>query len=99
MKNRKRATIIGESKTFSLLLRLCIFSFLLAVSACPVCLAVTSKVTRHSSSADLLKGQTEDVVIDSKGTLQLGRAAETLVKEFEGVGEKPGAEKTASQPW
>ncbi len=99
MKNGKQAIIIGQSKVFSLLLRLCVFSFLLAALAGPVCLAVTSKVTRHSSAADLLKGQTEDVVIDSKGTLQLGRAADILVEEFEDVGEKPDVKKTASQPW
>jgi hypothetical protein len=44
------------------------------------CLAVSSKVTRHASSADLLKGKTEDVVISSDGTIQLGRSAETLVE-------------------
>jgi len=82
-----------------LLPQLCIFNFLLAALAGPVCLAVTSKISRHSSAADLLKGQTKDVVIDSKGTLQLGRAAELLVEEFEGIGEKPDTKKTASQPW
>ena len=49
------------------------------------CWAVTSKITRHSSSAELLKGKTRDVVIGSRGTVQLGRAAETLADEFEGV--------------
>ena len=47
--------------------------------------AVSSKITRHTTSADLLKGQTEDVVIDSRGTIQLGRASEVLVEEFEDV--------------
>ncbi len=46
------------------------------------CLAVSSKVTRHTSSSDLLKGRIEEVVIDSRGTIQLGRAAEPLIKEF-----------------
>jgi len=45
-------------------------------------LAVTSKITRHSSAVDLLKGSTEDVVVGSKGTIQLGLAAEVLVEEF-----------------
>jgi hypothetical protein len=49
-----------------------------------VCLAVSSKVTRHTSSADLLKGRIEKVVIGSRGTIQLGRAAEPLIKEFKG---------------
>ena len=48
-------------------------------------LAVTSKITHHGSSVDLLKGETEDIVVGSQGTLQLGRAAETLVEEFEDV--------------
>jgi hypothetical protein len=48
-------------------------------------LAVTSKVTRHSSSADLLQGRTVDVVVGSQGTIQLGRSAEMLVEEFEDV--------------
>jgi len=47
--------------------------------------AVTSKIARHSGREDLQKGETKDVVIDSRGTLQLGRAAEVLVKEFKDV--------------
>jgi len=47
------------------------------------CLAVSSKITRHASSADLLKGKAEKLVIGSRGTIQLGRAAETPVEEFE----------------
>jgi len=46
------------------------------------CLAVSSKVTRHTSSSDLVKGRTEKVVIGSRGTIQLSRAAESLIKEF-----------------
>jgi hypothetical protein len=46
-------------------------------------LAVTSKITRQGSSVDLLKGQTEDVIIGSRGTIELGRAADVLVGEFE----------------
>ena len=49
------------------------------------CPAVTSNVTRHSTNVDLLKGKTVDVVVGSKGILQLGRAAETLVEDFEDV--------------
>ncbi len=47
--------------------------------------AVSSKITRHATASDLLKGRTQNVVIDSRGTLQLGRAAEVLVKTFEDV--------------
>ncbi len=68
------------------MLWLCVFSFsLLACLSDSACLAVSSKITRHSSSVDLLKGQTEDIVVGSKGTLQLGRAWEMPVEEFEDV--------------
>ncbi len=62
-----------------------VFVFLSCVVVSSLCLAVSSKVTRHSSGADLLKGETEDVVVGSRGTLQLGRAAEVLVEEFKEV--------------
>jgi hypothetical protein len=48
------------------------------------CSAVSSKITRHTSSSDLLKGKVEGIVVGSRGTIQLGRAAEMLVEEFEG---------------
>jgi len=51
------------------------------------CPAVNSKITRHSSGAELLKGEVEDVVVSSKGTIQLGRSAEVLVSEFEDINE------------
>ena len=37
--------------------------------------AVTSKITRHRSAADLLKGETENTIIDSEGTIKLAREA------------------------
>ena len=49
------------------------------------CSAVTSKITRQNTSAEFEKGETNDVVISSRGTIQLGRRAETLVKQFEDV--------------
>ncbi len=58
--------------------------FVVGLAAGPA-MGVTSKITRHGSSADFLKGEIEDVVIGSKGTLQLGRAWETPVEEFEDV--------------
>lgn len=45
-------------------------------------LAVNSKITRHSSSSDLLKGITDNVVIDSRGTIKLGRATQEVIKDF-----------------
>jgi outer membrane protein assembly factor BamB len=47
--------------------------------------AVTSKVTRQASSKDLLAGKTDGVIVTSRGTLQLGRAAKVLASEFDGV--------------
>jgi len=58
--------------------------FLVCLSA-SFCSAVTSRVTRHNSSQEFQKGETNDVVIGSRGTIQLGRRAEVLVKQFEDV--------------
>jgi hypothetical protein len=59
---------------------------LLCIALSSACPAVTSKVTRHKSSSDLLKGRIEGIVIGSRGTIQLGRAAEALVQKFEDLG-------------
>jgi len=65
------------------------FIVLLCVVLSSACLAVSSKITRHTSSSDLLKGQAEGLVISSRGTIQLGRSAETPVEEeeFEDLGD------------
>ena len=55
--------------------------FILTTSA----LAVTSQVHRHSSEEDLSKGKVEQLVINSRGTVQLGRSAEVLVDDFDSV--------------
>ncbi|UCF14090.1 MAG: PQQ-like beta-propeller repeat protein, partial [Phycisphaerales bacterium] len=61
---------------------------ILAISIClalgSLCQAVSSKVVRHSSSSDLLKGKVKNAVISSRGTIQLGRAAEAMSADFEG---------------
>jgi len=86
MVNGKRKNIVKKRlKLLNLPLWFCVFSFLLLFLFGPYCWAVTSKITRHSSVVDLSKGKTEDIVVGSKGTLQLGRAAELLVEEFEDV--------------
>jgi len=59
-----------------------IFVALFCIVAGSVCSAVNSKVTRHRSSSDLLKGKAERVIIGSRGTLQLGRSAKSAIKEF-----------------
>lgn len=59
-------------------------TLLLVLLACPTW-AVTSKITRQSSSTELLQGKAEDVVISSRGTIQLGRAAKVLATEFDDV--------------
>ncbi len=46
------------------------------------CLAVSSKITRHGTSADFLKGKVENTVIGSLGTISLGRSAEALLGQF-----------------
>lgn len=73
-KSHRSVAIFGTS---TLLL---VFFVCLCVSQ--VCLAVNSKITRHATGPDLLKGQADDVVISSRGTIQLGRAAETVVEDF-----------------
>ncbi|MFH1369796.1 MAG: hypothetical protein ABII09_00685 [Planctomycetota bacterium] len=64
----------------------CVFVLFFSAFA-QVCVseAVTSKVTRHSSSRDFTKGEPNDVVIGSRGTIELGRRTEVLVKQFEDV--------------
>ncbi len=63
-----------------------VFCFLLLLCLTgSAALAVTSKVTRHSTADDFLKGQVCDIVVGSRGTLQLGRAAEPLIEEFADV--------------
>ena len=66
--------------------RMCCVTLMLTavLLACPAW-AVTSKITRQSRSKDLLQGKTEDVVISSRGTIQLGRAAKVLATEFDDV--------------
>jgi len=60
-----------------------IFVVLLCLVFSTISPAVTSKVTRHNSSSEMLKGKIEKVVIGSRGTIQLGRAARSLVEEFD----------------
>ena len=62
-----------------------IAAFLLVVLSASVGQAVTSKVTRQSSSKDLLAGESDGVVVTSRGTIQLGRAAKVLSSEFDKV--------------
>jgi len=86
MKTKNRKTEIRNLKPLSFTLWFCVFSFsLLAYLSDSACWAVSSKITRHASSSDLLKGRTENVVIGSRGTIQLGRAADVLLPEFEDV--------------
>jgi hypothetical protein len=50
-----------------------------------VCFGVNSKLTRYSSSRAFLKGEVTNVVISSRGNMQLGRDAQVLVEQFEDV--------------
>ncbi len=47
--------------------------------------AVTSKVTRHSTQAEFSEGETENIIIDSRGTIRLGRAWQVLADQLEDV--------------
>jgi len=62
---------------------LCFVGLLVVLN--PVSLAVTSKLTRHSTQADFLKGETENVIIDSRGTIRLARAWSQLAADFKKV--------------
>ncbi|MHC4912520.1 MAG: hypothetical protein ACYTE5_05890 [Planctomycetota bacterium] len=74
MKNEKLKTITENLEPLSLMWWFFVFSFSFSIYLVPAaCLAVTTNVTRHSSSVDLMKGDTEDVVVDSRGNLQLGQ--------------------------
>jgi len=100
MRIEKRKTITENSGLFSFTLWFCVFSLSLLVHlSSPYCWAVTSDVTRHSSSADLLKGRTKDIVVDSQGTLQLSRATEVVIEKFEDLCQTTNAKKSVSQPW
>ena len=100
MRIEKQKTVTDNSELFSFTLWFCVFSFsLLGYLSGPYCWAVTSKVTRHSSSADLLKGRTKDVVVGSEGTLQIGRAAEVIIENFEDLCRTTNAKKSVSEPW
>lgn len=43
-----------------------------------ICLAVNSEMTHHRSSADFLKGETENATIESTGTISLARKTDRL---------------------
>jgi len=56
--------------------------FVTGLLFCSSAWAVTSKITRQSSGKDLLAGKSDNVVVSSRGTIQLGRAAKVLTTEF-----------------
>ena len=49
------------------------------------CLGVTSKITRHSTANEFLKGKAEGVIVGSRGTLQLARSYVKLAEGLEDV--------------
>jgi hypothetical protein len=56
--------------------------FIAALTVSASAFAVSSKVVRQSTASDFQKGKTENVVIDSQGTIQLGPASTTLVSDI-----------------
>lgn len=77
-------TCLTTVKIQNLLLALSAASLVCLVFS-SVCLAVNSKITRQATGTDFLKGKAEDVVISSRGTIQLGRAAQPMVEDFNDV--------------
>ncbi|MDD5458193.1 MAG: hypothetical protein PHF37_02220 [Phycisphaerae bacterium] len=45
--------------------------------------AINSKIVKHSNADELSNGTTENTIIDSRGTIRLGRAATVLVEDFD----------------
>ena len=58
---------------------LSIMLILMIASAAP---AVTSKIVRHKNSGDMAAGKTDNVIISSRPSIQLGREAEELAGDF-----------------
>jgi len=87
VKNKMQKAMTRNGRCYRVVLfYVLVFSFAIFTAAFD-CFAVNSKITRHNSGAELLKGKVEDVVVSSKGTIQLGRSAEVLVAEFEDINE------------
>ncbi len=57
-------------------------SAILVLCLAALCPAVTSKIVRHESSAQMSAGEVENVVIGSRGSIELGRSVEVLVDDF-----------------
>jgi sugar lactone lactonase YvrE len=58
-----------------------VFALVCAVIVSPA-YGVTSKVIRHTGAADLSKGKTDNVVVSSEGTLQIGPSSELLAQKL-----------------
>jgi hypothetical protein len=84
----------GETRLrYSLTLPLCVLAWLILMGLCAeICLAVSTKIFRHDSFTQFQKGKTKDVVISSKGTIQLGLSNETIVDKFD-------TDVSGLQPW
>jgi len=72
------------------------FVYLVGLSS-SVCPAVTSDVVRCSTGREFLAGEVKDVIVSSRGTIELGRAAEVLVEKFESG--EPNAAEEVTEPW
>jgi len=76
-------------------------TFVLLLSGIPdsTCVAVTSMVVRQSTGEQLQKGEAEEVIVSSKGTVELGRAAEVLVEKFEVGQDDDEVDTSVLEPW
>lgn len=59
-------------------LTISIITALLTISFLGSASAVTPKITRHTTAADLLKGETDNIIIDSEGTIKLARKSKVI---------------------
>lgn len=60
-------------------------SILVVAAGTPDAPAITSRTHRHVSGQELSRGDVNDVVVGSRGTIQLGHAAKTLIDRLEGA--------------
>ncbi|MFC1737420.1 hypothetical protein ACFL1G_00020 [Planctomycetota bacterium] len=100
MKSEKQTTAPPNPPAFPFGLSLCIVGLLGFIHLSVMdCFAVTSEIVRHKTNADFSQGKTESVIIDSKGTIKLGRSAKTLVKKFKNLDGSKDDQNSDYEPW
>jgi len=97
MVTAKRKELSRRQAVFGLFLFVVLSFFCL----CPqrLCFAVTSRIEKHTTAEQFLKGEVKDVIIGSRGTLELGRGSEVLAERFEADRTEPNCGVKTNQPW